>query len=176
MTTTLVTDEFSNHKLAAVFRSDGQAREIASALPAALGLQPVQVLLLAPGDPFPERKLEPESRGIARTLVVSHVRLGIAGMLAGLALFAVLYLAGLPLVVQSALAAALVATGFGLVAGLMLGGLVSLRPDHDRYVLAAQEAIQRGDTALVVHAYSRAERDAAADWLRARGAEVTTTL
>jgi hypothetical protein len=58
----------------------------------------------------------------------------------------------------------------------MLGGLVSLRPDHDRYVQAARDAIASGRTTVVVHAFSVAQREQAAELLRAQGGEVTSTL
>jgi hypothetical protein len=176
MTTTPVTDELSNHKLAATFGSDQSARQAQRELVGQFGLEDAQVLLITPGEPFPGRRLEPESRGIARTLVVSHVRLGLLGGIAGLLAFAVLYAIGVPFIVQSPLASVLVLLGFGLVAGMMMGGLVSLRPDHDRYINAARDAMQEGRASVVVHAFSREQQEQAAEWLRARGADVTSTL
>ena len=132
--------------------------------------------LITPAEPHPGRKLEPESRGVWRTIVVAHVRLGIVGAVVGLLAFAALYAAGLPFIVNSPVAAALVLLFFGTVAGLMLGGLVALRPDHDRYVEAAREAIESGNTKVVVHAFSGDRAGQAADFLRAQGGEVTSTL
>ena len=74
------------------------------------------------------------------------------------------------------MAAALALLFFGAVAGLMLGGLVALRPDHDRYVEAARDAMESGNTTVVVHAFSGEQADQAADLLRAQGGEVTATL
>jgi hypothetical protein len=51
----------------------------------------------------------------------------------------------------------------------MLGGLVSLRPDHDRYVAATRDADGRGKHAVVVHAFSEEQRAQAAEFLRAQG-------
>jgi len=65
---------------------------------------------------------------------------------------------------------------FGGVAGLMLGGLVSLRPDHDRYVQATRDAMAAGNTTVVVHAFSADQRHQAAELLRSNGGEVTSTL
>ena len=143
---------------------------------AALSLGPAQVQVITPGEAHPGRKLEPESRGIWRTIVVAHVRLGIAGAVVGLLAFAALYAARLPFIVLSPVAAGLVMLFFGTVGGLMLGGLVSLRPDHDRYVQAARDAMARGMTTVVVHAFSAEQRAQAAELLRAQGGEVTSTL
>lgn len=174
--TSPITGELSNSKVAAVFPRESIARRAAEAVTAALTLEPAQVQVITPSERHPGRKLEPESRGIWRTIVVAHVRLGIAGAVVGVLAFAVLYAIGLPFIVNSPVAAALALLFFGLVAGLMLGGLVSLRPDHDRYVEATREAMEEGNTTVVVHAFSMEQREEAARFLRAQGAEVTSTL
>lgn len=171
-----ITGELSNTKVAAVFDHEPAARQVAADLAAALGLGSAQVQLITPAEQHPGRKLEPESRGIWRTIVVAHVRLGIAGAIAGLLLFAALYAGGVPFIQRSPVAAALALLFFGTVAGLMLGGLVSLRPDHDPYVEAARDAMTAGATTVVVHAFSREQGEQAAEFLRARGGGVTTTL
>lgn len=171
-----ISGELSNSKLAAVFPHEGSARAAAQVVSAALSLGSAQVQVITPVESHPGRKLEPESRGIWRTIVVAHVRLGIAGAVAGVLLFAVLYAMGLPFIVNSPVAAGLVLLFFGTIAGLMLGGLVSLRPDHDRYVEATRHAMAAGNTTVVVHAFSADQRDQAAELLRAHGGEVTSTL
>lgn len=171
-----VTGEVSNSKLAAVFDSDAAARAAASALVAQGGLQPAQVKLVAPGEPDPNIKLEPEGGGIWRTIVVAHVRLGIAGAVLGAAAFAVLLALGVPFVARSPVAAGLVAVFFGAVAGLLAGGLVSMRPDHDRYIQATRDALRAQRTTVVVHALSHEEQARARSLLEGLGAEVTGTL
>ena len=66
--------------------------------------------------------------------------------------------------------------GFGITAGLFLGGLVALRPDHDRLVNATHDAMQEGRGTVVVHAFSSEQQQAAADFLSSRGGEVSKTL
>lgn len=171
-----VTGEVSNSKVAAVFPREAAARAAAQAVAAALDLDAAQVQVITPSEPHPGRKLEPESRGIWRTIVVAHVRLGIVGAVVGVVAFAVLYAIGLPFITASPVAAALILLGFGAVAGLMLGGLVSLRPDHDRYVEATRDAMEAGNTTVVVHAFSVEQRHQAAEFLRGQGGEVTSTL
>ena len=132
--TSPITGELSNSKIAAVFPQEVTARQAALSVAQALSLTQAQVQVITPAEPHPGRKLEPESRGIWRTIVVAHVRLGIAGAVAGLLLFAALYATGLAFIVNSPVAAALALVFFCTIGGLFLGGLVSLRPDHDRYV------------------------------------------
>jgi len=174
--TSPITGELSNSKVAAVFTLEAAARQAAQGVAAALQLGAAQVQVIAPTERHPGRKLEPESGGIFRTIVVAHVRLGIAGAIAGLLVFAALYVKGLPFIANSPVASALVLLFFGTVAGLMLGGLVALRPDHDRYVQATRDAMDAGDTTVVVHAFSAGQAHQAADYLRAQGGEVTSTL
>jgi hypothetical protein len=171
-----LTGELSNSKAAAVFPTASQARRAAQAVTAALSLGAEQVQVITPTEPHSGRKLEPEPRGIWRTIVRAHAKLGLVGAVAGLVAFAALMAADVPFIVNSPVAAALVLLFFGTVAGLLLGGLVALRPDHDRYVLATRDAMDAGKTTVVVHAFSAEQRAQAAEFLRGQGGEVTSTL
>ena len=171
-----VTGEVSNSKVAAVFDRGTTARAAAAAVAEAIGLEPAQVTVITPDEPRADARLEPESRGIWRTIVVAHLRLGIAGAVLGVLAFGLLQWRGVPFIVQSPWASALVLVGFGAVAGLFLGGLVALRPDHDRYIQATHDAMDARRTTVVVHAFSSQQQEAAAEFLAARGAEVTKTL
>ncbi len=174
--TSPITGELSNHKVAAVFASSAAAKQAADDVLTELLLGEAQVQLVRPGETRTSRKLEPESQGIWRTIVVAHVRLGVVGLVLGALAFAVLYAVGPPFIVNSPIAALLVLLFFGAVAGLLLGGLVSLRPDHDRYVEATRDAMATGRTTVVVHALTSQQRAAAAEFLRGHGGEVTSTL
>ena len=176
MSETLITDELSNSKVAAVFADAGRAHDAARDVAAALSLDAAQVKVISPAEPNPGRKLEPESGGIWRTIVTAHIKLGILGAVAGLVAFAVMHGMGIRYITSSPVAAGLVLLFFGAVGGLFLGGLVSLRPDHDPYVLAARDAMDSGRTTVVVHAFTAAQADEAAEYLRGRGGEVTSTL
>ena len=171
-----ITGEVSNSKLVAVFDTAASAQAAASALHAGMSLQPSQVNVILPGEPKAGRKLEPESRGIWRTIVVAHYKLGVLGAIAGALVFAVMYWVGIRFIVQSPWAASLILICYGGVAGLFLGGLMVLRPDHDRYIQAARDAQDEDRAMVVIHAFSRDEAAAAGEILRAQGGEVTATL
>lgn len=171
-----VSGEVSDSKVAAIFPDEGTARRIAGNIRSLLNLRPAQVQVVTPADQYPGRKLEPEGRGIFRTILVAHYRLGLAGLVFGALLFAVLTMLQLPAVVQSPWFAAGMMIGYGGVAGLMLGGLVSLRPDHDPYLLKVRGALKDGRSAVVVHAYSSDQRDHAADALSSHGGATIRTL
>lgn len=171
-----VTGEVSNSKLAAVFSTRSLARDAADEMIAELSLQPAQVKLIDPDTPDVGIKLQPEGGGIWRTIVLAHIKLGIVGAVVGLLAFVLMWGLDVPFVARSPLAAGSVAMSFGLIGGLLLGGLVSLRPDQDGYINATREAIRTGRTTVVVHALTREQRNLAADFLSGRGAEVTQSL
>ncbi len=173
---TSLTGEVSNSKVAAVFANEATAREVAARVRATLQLADAQVQVITPDDRRPGRKLEPESHGIFRTIIRAHVRLGLVGAVAGAVTFGVLWAMGLPWIVNSAVLAAAVFVAFGTVGGLMLGGLVSLRPDHDLYINKVYDALGEGRSAVVVHAFSRQQNAQAEDLLKGASGEVVSTL
>lgn len=171
-----LTGEVSNSKVAAVFADADTAREVAGRVRRALQLSDAQVQVITPFDRRPGLKLEPEDRGIFRTLVRAHVKLGALGVVAGLLVFAFLWARGVPWIVNSAVLAAGVLVSFGALAGLLLGGLMTLRPDHDPYILKVRDALGKGRSAVVVHAFTRQQKLDAEELLHAASGEVVATL
>lgn len=175
-TLSTVTGEISDSKVAAIFDSEKTARANARQLRSAFGLKQSQVQVITRNDRHPGRKLEPEGRGIFRTIILAHYRLGLAGLAVGAALFGLLYAMGIGAVVNSPGFAAALIIGYGGVFGLMAGGLVSLRPDHDPYLIKVREALAEGRSAVVVHAFDAQQRDDAERALAERGGETIRTL
>ena len=104
---------------------------------------------------------------------MAHLWFGIGGLAAGALAWGVLMWIGVTLIVSSAVVSGIAFVFMGAIAGLMLGGLVALRPDQDGYVMATQDAIADRRSTVVVHALSGEQADRAAAVL---GAEVTRTL
>jgi len=170
------TEELSNSKVAAIYPNAELAKSQAARLRQAMRLSDGQVQVLSPGVRHAGRKLEPESHNIFRTMIWAHVRLGVIGALAGLLVYIALRMADIPAVDQSPWLSWLMLVMYGGVFGLMLGGLVTLRPDHDRYVMRVQQALREGDSAVVVHATSAEQKAQAKQFLEAGGAETASTL
>jgi hypothetical protein len=160
--------------VAASFDDRVQAEQVASTLkrdPAVDG----QVSLIAPDDPLAARKMEPDQRGIWRTMLRGHVVFGVLGALAGAAIaFAVI--AAWPAAASSPGFTLLFLTVLGTFFGGMVGGLVTLRPDHDAVIQQVHAAQERGQWAVVVRPLSEACARSASTTLEAAGATPMRSL
>ncbi len=159
------TGEQSNHKLAAVFSDANESIEASRRLAAGTSLNLDQIDVLDPASDQQHRRLLPESRGIWQTVLRSHLLLGLFGAVLGLGLFAILFFGGVPFVADNPLLSVLVFVHVFTLFGLMVGGLVSLRPDQVPYVRAARKALKSGQSVLLVHAESIDELDEAKSFL-----------
>ncbi len=170
------TGERSDSKIAAIFADEAAARAVAQRTQQALALSPSQVLVLTPADRHPGRKLEPEGRRIFHTLLISHFRLGLLGMAAGAVVFALAYLSGAALIRSEAVWAAGLLVAFGGVAGLLAGGLLTLRPDHTPLLAKVNDALEQGQCAVVVHPFDDGQRDRAQRFLSQLTDDTVRTL
>jgi len=152
--------ETATTKIGAIFQSEQTALDAAASIKADAGLQPDQVRIVHPFEGGYDRKLEPEVRGVARTAVRSHLILGAAGLLVGLAACAVLFMAGVAAIVSSPMFSLGAFLFFGAIGGLLLGGLVTARPDHQWVIQRVQDAAKTGQWALVIHPRNPTQCDA----------------
>jgi len=171
-----LTGEVSDHKLAGLVADQARAHELAAAVRAGAGLAATQVRVLSPGDDHVGRALEPESRGIAFTMIRAHLWLALAGAATGALAYGILFALGIEFITLSPWWSAALLVGFGIVGGLLLGGAVTLRPDHSPYITAAREALQAGKHVIVVHATSNDQLKEAETILKAGGSETVRTL
>ncbi|NKI36559.1 hypothetical protein HFP89_15415 [Wenzhouxiangella sp. XN79A] len=160
------TGERSNHKLAAVFDTATGTDRARQRLVDETSLSADQIDVLGPDSAEANRRLLPESRGIWQTVLRSHLVLGLAGATLGLALFLILLLGDIRFVVDNPLLSVLVFVHVFTLFGLMVGGLVSLRPDQVPYLRTARSALAAGKSVLLVHAGSSAELAEARSFLK----------
>ena len=153
----LLFGERSLTKIAGIFETRGKAETTALRLRQAAGMSEAQVKLVGPQDtmgivdPPLSRKLEPESSGIWRTILRAHFVTGVVGMTLGALLYLGLRFSGNESVLSHPFIALFVMLFFGGIFGLLLGGLLSLRPDHYRVMAAVRKAIKRGRWAVISH-------------------------
>lgn len=178
----LIFGERSLTKVAALFGSKTVAEDVAQQVKDTAGLDDPQVYLVGPQDgtavnsPAFSRKLEPEQAGILRTLIRAHVITGTAGVIAGLLVYFGFQLAD-NAAVQSTPGMSLVAMAFfGGLMGLLVGGLLTARPDHVRVITTVRRAIRKGGWALVVHPVTQQQLDLAMRELRIRSDRVVRSL
>lgn len=107
------------------------------------------VVVVPPDEPEVGRKMEPEQRGIWRTLVRSHLVLGVGGVSIGLLVAMGLVLAPWPAAAASPGLTALFAGTMGGFLGMMAGGLVTLRPDHGAVIRAMRAKLKSGQWGVV---------------------------
>ncbi|MDX1693937.1 MAG: hypothetical protein R3208_09240, partial [Ketobacteraceae bacterium] len=125
------------------------------------GFQPGQIEIIAPDTDQMGDKLEPEQNNIARTAARAHLIFG------GLGVVGSIVVAGLLIAYGPAFASAnpgftLMASAIiGLFVGLIAGGVVSLRPDHDRFLMKVLTAKAKNHWTVVVHAENREQKLAA---------------
>jgi hypothetical protein len=173
---TLFFREHSLSKVAAVFPHAAAAEIAAREVKGLANMQERQVQVIEPFDHEWGRKVEPEGVGIWRTAIRAHVTCGLLGMAAGLAMFAAFYLFGTQAVVASPGLSLMAMVLFMTMFGLMVGGALTVRPDHDSVVSTVRQAVADGLWSVVVHPISRNQLMAAKQSLAMSGAQVARSL
>jgi hypothetical protein len=176
MTTSAIFGEQYLSKVGAVFDDAEQAQQAAERMTRQTGIQAAQVRVIEPDDPRMSSKLEPETKGIFRTIARAHITLGIAGLVVGVLIALVLIIGGFGAFSRNPWYALGVLGFFGAIAGLLLGGLVSLRPDHDRLIAWVKEAARGGHWFVLVHARNHEEERKAKEALNAMSDKVVGTF
>lgn len=179
---TAIFGERSLTKVAAVYESRASAETAVLRLRQVAGMNESQVKLVGPNDmagvveaPL-SRQLEPEQAGIWHTLIRAHVVTGSIGAFSGALLSLGFMLAGNNAILSSPLLSMGVMVFFGGIFGLMLGGLLTLRPDHYRVMAAVRKAIKRGRWAVVSHPVNHDQTMLIMTELRNRGTQVVRSF
>jgi cysteine synthase len=166
--------ERSRTLVAATFERGGEAVDVANTLQSEA--PDMRVDLVQPHDPSFARKMEPEAQGIWRTFVRSHAVLGPIGLVLGVVTAVTLVVLGVPAFASSPLLAIVAAALFGLFGGLMLAGLLTLRPDRDLVTASIRQAVEAGCWAVVAHPVDPAQLQRTAHELRLAGGRVVRSF
>lgn len=172
--------EKSSTKVASTFLTESAARETASAVVSATGLDERQVRILSPNDgrrirrSLFGRKVQPESDGIAKTFWRSHVALGALGaVIGGLAWWT---LSAHPLIASTPIMSLVAFVGFGITFGAIVAGLLTFRPDQAALFTQLRSKLRAGSWAVIFHPSDREQADAIKTALASTQAEVLTSL
>lgn len=172
--------EKSSTKVASVFAAEADARDAAASVTAAAHLQAAQAKVLSPADGRLSRrelfgeKVQPESRGIGKTFLRSHLVLGAIGGALGVLLWWALR--AHPLIASTPLMALVALGGFGITFGMILAGVVTLRPDQSALYAQLKDSLQAGKWGVIFHPVDAAQTEAIQAALRARDAHVMSSL
>ncbi|TCW30823.1 hypothetical protein [Gulbenkiania mobilis] len=159
-------------KLAGVCDTPDRANAVAQRLQRDGHLSQEQVQVVFPNDPKFSLKLEPEPRGMVKTAARTHLILGGLGLVVGLLAYGLMWLLHVDFVILSPVASFLAAIILGLVFGMLLGGLVAIRPDHTVVVETVRKAVDTGKCAVIAHPKSEKERADTTRILKEAGVEV----
>lgn len=174
--------EKSLTKVVALYDDKASAEAMVGRVLRLPGMEPTQVRLLSQADLKTHRadlfgrKMEPEQRGIFQTAFRAHMVAGFGGFVLGLLLYAYWMNTGHPMITSSPMLAFIAIVGFATTFGLLLGGLVTLRPDHVRVITQVRSALRKGRWALVVHPTDSHQTQLAQELLEGSGAKVLRTL
>ena len=171
-----VIDEQQPAKVAAVFSNEAEARAAREELINDGNFDAEAINIVTPGDDHLSKKIQPESKGIAGTIIKSHGILGVVGLLAGLIAASILIAAG-PTFTQSSPLATYFAMGFvGLLIGMMVAGAITLRPDHDPLTNETIKASQQNQWTVIVQTDARDTNQLAKQILQNKAQSVSETI
>ena len=171
-----VIDEQQPAKVAAVFNNEAEARAAREELMNDGNFNAKAVNIVTPGDGNLSKKIQPESKGIAGTIIKSHGILGVVGLLAGLIAASILIAAG-PTFTQSSPPLTYFALGFvGLLIGMMIAGAITLRPDHDPLTNKTINASQQHQWTVIVQTNDRDSNQLAKQILQNKAQSVSETI
>jgi hypothetical protein len=145
------TAENFTSRVGAEFETNEEACRAAQELQDRAPGGPLSVQVIDPYDRDVDRKLEPEAGRLPATMVRSHLVAGSAGLGLGMLLACIQVAADVHPLASSPVWAVAMFSALGLVLGLLTGGLVGCRPDHDPLVFAAKKALRSGRSYVVVH-------------------------
>ncbi len=157
--------------VAALFGDGRQAAAAAESLRQAQG----DVDIVQPGDKQWMRKVEPEGRAIRRGAWRSHIALMSAGFVLGV-LLSFLLINTWAAAALSPWLTGIAVSLFATLAGGMLAGLLTLRPDRSAVAMQLREGLNHGRWAVVAHPRDEASAAQAGDTLRNAGGEVLRSL
>ncbi len=173
---TKLTGEIYPSRAGAAFEDAAEAQAAVCSLIDNLDIDADQISVLAPHDSNVEKKLEPETKGIWRTLARTHVFLGLVGLVTGLLVAAIFMLTGVPPFSENPLYSAFALAFLGTLAGLFIAGLITLRPDHDRVVVHATDALRRNRWFVLVYARTHREAQRVLEVLRRNSHDAVGTV
>ncbi len=169
-------EEHKTGKVSGEFEDRRSAEMARAALVERANLSEADIRLIAPHDPAFSAKIEPESHGIARTMLKTHYVLGVAGLVIGLIVSGLLVLFGPRLTASSPVMTFIAITTISTFSALLWAGFLALRPDHDPLIMRAGHSARTGRWTVVVHTGNEGDMNEARRILETSSAHSHHTL
>ena len=163
-------------KIAGVYTQESGAKHAIHLLQSEGGFSADEVTLVPPNDANFGEKIEPDNKGIARTLLGSHIILGVGGLIFGLIMAAILSLYGPTLTTSSPLMVFIALPTLGVFIGLLAAGAVALRPDHDPLINQTRHATNHDKWTVVVQTKDHEQRQQAKKLMETSATSIAETL
>ncbi|GAB3015055.1 hypothetical protein [Bowmanella dokdonensis] len=161
-----IIDEEHISKVGGIFEQEAKAKQAIQSLMTEGDFRQEEVNLVPPGDKSFDEKIETDDLAVKRTLLNSHIILGLIAVLVGLGVAALLVSYG-PAFTQSSPMMTFIALGIlSLFLGMMLAGFISLRPDEDRLVNKVRKATLNHRWVVVVQAKDKQHAEQARNILK----------
>jgi hypothetical protein len=174
--------ERSRTKVAGLFVNAFEAQDAAIHLLQRSGMRRSQVRVLSPHEgalahnDLLARHIEPEQDGIWHTIIRAHVTMGAVGLAAGTLLYLLMLAHGSALVHSTMLMAWVAMAGIGGTCGLLVGGLLSIRPDHGVLITLVRRGLEKGQWAVIVHPFNAEQTHKAVDMLQLDHAHIVRSF
>lgn len=174
--------ERSRTKVAGLFVNAFEAQDAAIHLLQRSGMQHSQVRVLSPHEgalahqDLLARHMEPEPHGIWHTIIRAHVTMGLLGAAAGTLLYVYMLTHEPGLIHSTRLMSWVAMAGFGGTFGLLLGGLLSIRPDHGLLIALVRKGLEKGQWAVIAHPFNAEQTHKAVDLLQLDHAHVVRSF
>ena len=163
-------------KVGAAFDSVEKAELAADQLEQQFGIRFDAIEIVKPKDRSFEQKLEPEGKGIRNTVIRSNVTMGVVGVVVGGLVALCLHQLQIPMVVFSPYYTTFFVMALCGVGGLLLGGLISLRPDHDRLIQFSRQVTNQRRWMLLVHVETVEQKREVKKYLHRFSDEIVASL
>lgn len=163
-------------KVGAAFDSVEKAEQVADQLEAQFGVQFKSIEILKPKGRSLENLLEPENKDTKNTVIRSHITMGLVGLCTGGLVVLWLHQLQVPMVVFSPLYMTFIVMALGGVGGLLLGGLISLKPDHDNLIHFSRQVSYQSRWMLLVNVESAEQKKAVRRYLQTCSDEIVASL
>lgn len=169
-------DEKYPDRIIGTYKEGTKAKLVAQQLNLECGFSNEQLKLIHPKDTHFEEKVEPDTNGVGRTLLKSHLILGVLGVVFGLLMASLLIVVG-PVFTTSNPMMSLFSMGMiGGFLGLFAAGVISLRPDHDYIIEGTRGATEQHQWSVVVHTKNHSETQKAKSLMQGSALKLSESL